>query len=171
MIRPLTQADAPAYQTLRLLSLKEDPDSYVSLHNWEAAQPASFFANKILYATKKPIFGFYGYFSDQNELLAYAQLGYEYYPKKQHLVNFYELCVHPENRRKGLATKMIQYLVNLAKAEPTLEQIILHVNANNNSATALYQKLGFTHTATLLKTIKESPTSYQDEYCFLLPLK
>lgn len=52
------------------------------------------------------------------------------------------LAVHPEHRRKGIATALMKAVSDMSPAGVTLD-----VDAKNDSAKALYKKLGFRHSA------------------------
>src|SRR3989344_6100987 len=142
MIRPLVAKDAIGYQKLRLLSLKTDPAAFVSLYVSEVNNPIVYYRNKIQYSAKEPVFGVYGDFKN-DKIIATAQLGYSYYPKKAHTAFLYEIYVHPDFRRKGIATNLIKHLVGLAKSLSEIEQLELRVNSKNISAIKIYEKLGF----------------------------
>ncbi|KAJ4950530.1 hypothetical protein NE237_027362 [Protea cynaroides] len=52
------------------------------------------------------------------------------------------LCVPKSARRRGIASKMLQFAVESAKSDG-VEQVFVHVNKDNMSAKELYQKMGF----------------------------
>ncbi|MFH7243450.1 MAG: GNAT family N-acetyltransferase [Spirulina sp.] len=65
------------------------------------------------------------------------------------------LYVHPDHRRQGLATQLLQAAHHWAKAEGH-RQISLQVFSENAPAQALYQKLGYRPEAILMKKPLES---------------
>lgn len=52
------------------------------------------------------------------------------------------VTVHPDFRRKGIATKLMETAINYARKRK-IANTILHVISTNNPAKGLYQKLGF----------------------------
>lgn len=169
MIRLLRKGDANFYKTLRQVSLKTDPLSFLSTPQHESIYSDVFLETKIENSIKPGGFGFYGYFL-KDKLIAFVQLSDGYYPKKRHIGFINEMFVHPDYRRKKIATKLLNFIVKRAKANPSLEQLHLRVNSRNTGAIDLYEKLGFTKIAVFPKAVKESDGSYQDEYIYMLPI-
>ena len=56
-----------------------------------------------------------------------------------HLLN---LCVAPEWQRRGLACRLLDHLLRLAR-QAACEQMMLEVRVSNTAAFALYQRYGF----------------------------
>lgn len=170
MIRILTPNDAESYQNLRLLSLKTDPLAFLSTYDVETKYDISYFRQKIFNSTKSPNYGIYGYLNIRN-LMAFAQLADSFYNNKRHITYLNEVYVHPDYRRKRIATKLVEYLVNKAKESLLLEQLHLRVNSGNISAISFYEKLGFNKIAVLKDSVKNPDNTYQDEYFYCLYLK
>lgn len=57
------------------------------------------------------------------------------------------LAMHPEQRRKGYAKRLIKHFIQLHRIQK-LQKIFLEVAANNSAAINLYRSLGFTIIAT-----------------------
>lgn len=53
------------------------------------------------------------------------------------------VIVHPEQRGKSIAQKMMEHVITYAQQELKLHSIDLHVWDQNHSAIHLYEKLGF----------------------------
>ena len=170
MIRILTPNDTANYKNLRLLSLKTDPLAFLSTYEDESTFDFSFFHQKIFSTTKEPIYGIYGYFT-KGELITFAQLADSFYHNKRHIAYLNEVYVHPDFRRRGLASKLAKYLIAKAKENPVLEQLHLRVNSGNISAISLYEKLGFNKVAVLTTAVKNPDNTYQDEYFYCFYLK
>lgn len=170
MIRLLVPHDHLFYRDLRLLSRQSNPDSFISTFDYENNLPSCHFESLIRENTKPPIFGIYGYFSDQH-LVGHLQLSSEYFEKQSHLVNLYELFVHPDYRRQQIASQLIAYAQNLISTHTHLEQLHLKVMSTNLPAIRLYQKLGFKHFATRPHAIKTSTGTYLDELLLCLAFK
>ena len=56
------------------------------------------------------------------------------------VVDIMNLFVNEENRKQGIATKLMEEMIN----KEVYSRIMLEVNENNNEAIRLYSKLGFT---------------------------
>jgi ribosomal protein S18 acetylase RimI-like enzyme len=168
MIRLLSTKDAQNLRDLRLYSLKSDPLAYLSTFDYEAVASVPYYQMKIMSGYKPPVFGHFGYF-DSDRLVAYVQLAPETLPKLVHRANVYELYVHPDFRRRHIASELLNHLINLAKQQPGLEQIYLHVNSLNTGAITLYRQHNFTHLATIPKAVKEA-NGYQDELVYFYDL-
>ena len=55
---------------------------------------------------------------------------------------FEDLIVDPQHRRKGVGTKLVNYVIQQARAEGVL-RITLLTDLENDTALGLYRKLGF----------------------------
>jgi ribosomal protein S18 acetylase RimI-like enzyme len=169
-IRLLNSDDAQNFRNLRIDSLKFDPDSWLSSMEEESDLPLSAFANRIRYATSAPIYGYYGYFKDNN-LVAYAQVSPSSWNKKKHIATLYDVCVDKNIRRQAVGSKLIKFIVAQAKKTAGLEKLNLFVTSNNIGAAKFYESTGFVKTAIFPESVKEENGSYQDEYLYVLDLK
>ena len=166
MIRILTPDDAVAYRKLRLSALSSDPQAFLSSIELEEKTPLIDFANKLFRNSTPPVYGFYGYVSQESTLAGYIHLANEWIFKRRHIATLNELYILPDFRRQGIAAGLINHCLNLLKTIPGKEQVELHVNSGNRGAVDLYQKLGFSQVATIPKAVKE-PDGYQDEHVFI----
>ena len=91
----------------------------------------------ILNDFKNNIFSKYFIYLDKSNIIGFVNY-YEIYDKIE-IANIY---VDEMNRNKKIGSKMIEYLINLAK-QKNMENITLEVNINNNIARRLYEKYGF----------------------------
>ncbi len=73
-----------------------------------------------------------------DEILGYAVLGLI----GDSFAELYNIAVHPEHRKKGLSTLLMQTLTDTARAH-SKDRILLEVRASNAPAIALYEKFGF----------------------------
>lgn len=76
----------------------------------------------------------YGYY-DNGELL-----GFVHVLKTFECLEIINVVVDIKDRKKGIATKLINYLI---ECYDDIEYILLEVNENNSNAINLYNKLGF----------------------------
>ena len=166
MIRLLTSSDAANYRRLRLSALSSDPKAFLSSFESEEKISLDNFSHKLFRNATPPVYGYYGYLTEKQELVGNIHLADEWIYKKRHITTLNELYVLPDFRRRGIAAELINHCFNLLKTILSKEQIELHVNSNNHQALKLYQKLGFIQVATIPKAVKETD-GYQDEHVFI----
>ncbi len=169
MIKLLKAKDSHEYKKLRLESLQKDSYAFLSKFELEKQESEHYFLTRILYSTNPPIYGYYGKYID-NKLVGYLQLASSSLPKKQHTAYLYELYVNRGFRKKGIATELINYIIEKVRSVPELEIIELYVNSGNLMSINLYKKLGFTQVASIPNAVKESKNTYQDELVFIFKL-
>lgn len=75
----------------------------------------------------------FGYF-EENELIGFIHIEQHY-----EVIDIINIVVNPQYRRKSIATKLINYIVDNFECD----QIILEVREDNTPAIKLYEKLGF----------------------------
>lgn len=66
-------------------------------------------------------------------------LGFIQIEKHFEVVDLINIAVSEDTRRKGIASKLIQYIIDNVEHE----RFLLEVNSNNTSAIKLYQKFNF----------------------------
>lgn len=98
---------------------------------------------------EKENFAFYYVMEYHSRLVAYG--GYWKIKNEAHLVTF---AVHPAFRRKGLGSRLLEYLLEEAKNQ-NLDKITLEVRYSNLIAQKFYQRFGF-------KKIAIRPQYYAD---------
>jgi RimJ/RimL family protein N-acetyltransferase len=72
------------------------------------------------------------------------------------------LNVHRQFRRKGVATALLDALIEWARANQVIEKLCLSVFENNEPAIELYKKAGFVEEGRYRKEIKLAPGQYID---------
>lgn len=134
-IRRLTSADFPAVRTLRLEALRAHPSAYGASYEDESQEPLDSYYKRLenlIYAG-----GFLG-----TELRAIAALLPTPASKSAHIVRLISVYTAPDARGTGLSKALIQALIDIAR-DMGFEQITLNVEATNDPARILYEKLGF----------------------------
>jgi RimJ/RimL family protein N-acetyltransferase len=82
------------------------------------------------------------------------------------------ISVQKEWRGKGIATALLQSLIEWAVANPLIEKIGLAVFGNNENAIRLYRNLGFVEEGRRPRELKIGPDCYADDilmYRFVMP--
>lgn len=168
-VRPLSVKNAGDFRSLRLKSLQEDPRAFMARYEDEKDLPLQHFERNIEYSYQAPIFGFYGVFYS-GELEAFAQIAKSSYYKKRHLVYLYNVYTKKEKRGQGIATKLINYLIEKIKSLEGYEYMHLWVNSGNERAISFYKKMGFKEVSSTPRSVKMQDGSYQSENCYALDL-
>ncbi|MHC4623219.1 MAG: GNAT family N-acetyltransferase [Planctomycetota bacterium] len=73
------------------------------------------------------------------------------------------MSVHPQHRRNGIGTALLQSLLEWAQENPVIEKVKLAVFATNRPAVSLYRKMGFLKEGRRTKEIKIAEGKYVDE--------
>ena len=141
-IRKLAPADAPTYFALRLNSLLDSPGASWASYDEEKQLPLEAIEDRLASGVAQ---GSCGAFAGV-ELVGIASLKHENAAKIQHRANIWGVYVAPAARKLGVATRLINAIVEHALRADVLTQLTLVVNSGNVVAAALYAKLGFTVT-------------------------
>jgi ribosomal protein S18 acetylase RimI-like enzyme len=140
-IRQLREADARAYQSLRLLALKENPTAFSSSFEDEAGRSIDDVAGRIGPAKDGSIC-MLGIFV-QDELAGFLAVVHPQREKLRHCVELAGMYIASNSRRHGLGLALMQAAIAHARSIPGVRQIKLGVNAENIPANELYRSVGF----------------------------
>ena len=160
MIRKLTTDDFNKWKLLRLEAVKLHPKSFgESLENVQQQDKAWFEGSlkkgtTFAYEQNGEMVGLIGTYSLQPGNL-------------KHRAALYGLYVKPEHRSKGIASSLVEHIINFTKT--THKQIHLTVTTNNEAATNLYKKHGFTPYGTEPDALLIAG-KYYDEYMMMRKL-
>jgi RimJ/RimL family protein N-acetyltransferase len=132
-IRPLTgaEADAILYRDVRLEALSAHPEAFGSSHEYEAAQPLSWFSDRLASSTVL------GAFRDA-ELVGIVGLAIQQGAKKAHKGTIVGMYVRPD---AGTGRLLMAAIIELARRRVELVQ--LTVVRDNERAKRLYAGIGF----------------------------
>jgi ribosomal protein S18 acetylase RimI-like enzyme len=138
-IRPLTSADAAAYQTVRLAGLLEMPTAFASSYEEERGWPLSTYEKRL---DAKPDRGTLGAF-DGPKLVGIVTLGRESMPKLMHKAHISGMYLLPEARGRNAGRMLLLSAIELARSIPEVRQVNVSANAANVPALRLYESVGF----------------------------
>jgi ribosomal protein S18 acetylase RimI-like enzyme len=165
-IRPLTTDDSHLYQLLRLKAVQTDPKSFLSTFEREKDKSAEQYISEIGYSYAPPIFGHWGAFAEDNQakLLGYVQLGNSTLPKQAHIAFIYNLYIDVDERKQGIAGKLLSHVIYQIQAETQIERIFLSCNSQNKNALRFYKKIGFKRCGIKPRSVKWQDSNGQNQY-------
>lgn len=165
-IRLLDAEDAELYRELRLRSLKENPEAFLTTFEIESEKPFEQTQRNLKISDNHFTLGAFA----ENKLVGIVTFVRESNPKTMHKGNIYAMYVSPDFRGKRFGEALIRELISKAKKQCIgLEQINLTVISNNAIAKRLYEAAGFVIYGTELKALK-SGNQYWDEDLMVLRL-
>ena len=121
VIRPLTLADIPAVMVMEQAAYQEHWPQRNYQHELEQVSCAHYFV--MLDDAELHIIGVGGYWLLMDE------------------ANIMTIAIHPAWQKRGLAARLLGYLIQQARAQQA-EGLTLEVRPSNQAALALYQKFG-----------------------------
>lgn len=138
-VRPLTEADAAAFQALRLEGLQDTPTAFSSSYEEEVDRPLDVVAERLAPTDDRVVFGAF----EGDALQGVLGLLRMHHLKERHKAVIWGMYVTPAARGHGLARTLMDTALARARAMPGLRQVLLGVEAGNRSALALYATCGF----------------------------
>ena len=138
-IRTLSPADAAAFQSLRLQGLRECPTAFASSFEEECDLALSVVAERLQYRNDRAVFGAF----QEPELMGLVGLKREEHCKLSHKAFIWGMYVASPARKQGVGSQLVASALSFALSELQVRQVILGVNAANEAAIALYQRMGF----------------------------
>ena len=149
--------DAEKYRSIRLESLKNNPESFASSYEEEKDFSIEEFKNKF---QSNDSFT-YGAF-EKGELVGIITLYKEKLYKLSHRAHIGAMYVSPSKRGLGIGKVLMEEAIKKAKSIEGLEQVYLAVVSTNESAKKLYSSLGFEVFGTEKKGLRLENNIYFD---------
>ena len=140
-VRRLLPADAPAYRALMLEAYALHPDAFTSSVAERAALPLSWWEGR-LFASPASVERVFGAF-DGAQLVGAAGLSFEPREKARHKSHLFGMYVAPAFRQHGFGRKIVNAVLDAARAHEGVQLIQLTVSEGNAAAQALYERCGF----------------------------
>lgn len=164
-IRTLTSSDAELYREVRLQSLRNHPDVFLS--SYESEMRISIVTTRIRLEPSENHFTL-GAFDAEERLVGIVTLFRESRPKIQHKAHVYSVYVDPGARKQGVARHLMTELIARAKVLPGLEILNLTVTSGNGSAKGLYESVGFVCYGTEPKAMKLGDEYLDEDLMYLM---
>ena len=136
----LTPKDAEAFHTIRILSLRTDPESYIRSLAEEERESLESIARRICNTTigsEKFVVGAYV----EKKLIGTSAFYREEWENLRHKGELWGVYVKQEFRNQGIARQLVSRTIELSKSIDGIEQINLEVSGSMQKK--FYESLGF----------------------------
>lgn len=141
-IARLTPADVGEYRRVRLRALGENPESFRSNAEEEAAKPLAWWHQRLAPREQSDA-AFFGAWNGAHELVGTAGLLFEARRHTRHTATVVGMYVAPEHAGRGLGARLLGACIDLARADAGIEMLYLTVTSTNAGAIRLYERAGF----------------------------
>jgi RimJ/RimL family protein N-acetyltransferase len=138
-VRQLGPESAAAYRDLRLRGLKEHPDAFTSSYEEDREKPLAAAERRLASDSDDRVWGAWV----DGVLAGVAGLAREHRAKNRHKAVVFGMYVAPEHGRRGIGATLLRHVIDEARRQPGLQQLVLTVTQTNAGARTLYERTGF----------------------------
>jgi RimJ/RimL family protein N-acetyltransferase len=138
VIRTLAAADAEAYLELRRLALLDAPEAFEASPEDDLVATVEAFREQLRRGPDSVVIGAF-----RERLVGMVGLYRDRHRKSAHKLHLWGMYVAPEQRRGGIAAKLLASALEHARTVPGVEWVQLSVSAAAPAARRLYERAGF----------------------------
>ncbi len=163
-IRPVEENEFNDFVEFQTEALFNTPEIYGS--DYESYRALSILNKEQLFERilNYPFDFVLGAFTEQDAMVGMAGFSIQTnLPKQRHKGYIWSVYVSTNYRGKGLATNLIEDVLEIAKEDAGCEQVLVRVASSNLDGQALYRKLGFIQYGAEVRALKLGPDNYIDE--------
>lgn len=131
-----------AFRELRLLSLQDSPIAFLALYDDEKLLPEEKWRTRIEGSLKGEVGEMIVARAD-GKLIGLVGVQYLQPAKLRHVAHIWGTYVDPKYRGQGIGRKLMEKIIEMAKAHQGIKKIKIEVIPEQISAYELYKKLGF----------------------------
>lgn len=140
-VSPITASHVEAYRALMLEAYAAQPEAFTSTPEERAARPMSWWLERTGAGGGGDEIAFGAFVG--GALAAAAGLAREGRAKTRHKAVLFGMYVAPAHRKLGLARRLVEAVVDHARALPGVDLLQLTVSEGNAAAIHLYERCGF----------------------------